>query len=723
MQKSSAPAIRDLVLIGGGHTHSLVTKMFAMEPIPGARLTLISDVSYAPYSGMLPSQISGYYSYDESHIDLRRLAGFAGAQFILARVKGIDIEKKLVHFEEDRPPIEYDLAGLNIGITPSTGGIKGVEHAIRVKPVPQFLLRWEKIAASFEEHQDQVLTIVGGGAGGVELAFAARAKLGALARIRLFHRSAEIMPTHNSKVRQLITAELERQGVELLTSQPISEIKADGVLTQAGDFHHSDHTLVLTHASPASWLRETGLELDEKGFVKVNNYLQTLSHPDLFATGDIASQVGYSHPKSGVFAVRHAKPLFENLKRHFRGKSLKRYRPQKNFLGVIGTADGRGIGSRKFLASHSKAMWLLRDWIDRRFMNKFALLEAPDETVRAFAARPYDLERKKLEVKANTRCRGCAGKYPGKLLYEGLEETGSLSSGGFEDSAITHLEDGSTLVQSIDTLVDFLGDPYVFAQITLQHAGNDILSMGSTPQSMLLSVGLPFGQDRIIKRTLSQILMGAHVGAAQLGAKIVGGHTYFADELTISASLNGFLPKDHQAITKTSPRTGDHLILTKPLGSGTLFAAHMRFKAKGRWLDESIQQMLLSNKKASVLFREVGASALTDVSGYGFYGHLAEMFYKSGATPKLDGELPILKGSRECLEAGLKSSLHDSNRAYSQDFLSAELMLQADEAGFSPETSGPMLACVPADKSESLVASLKKAGYSMACVIGSVEES
>ena len=217
--------MKDLVLIGGGHSHAIVLKMFGIKPLPGVRLTLISDVLYAPYSGMLPGHVAGFYNYDECHIDLRSLAEFAQCQIFVDRAIAIDFSKNLV-ICQTRPPVNFDLLSIDIGSTPATLSVPGAaEYAIAAKPVPEFLASWNQLISRRQNHPEKLLriAIVGGGAGGVELALNMHSRL--QSEIHLFHSGAELMPAHNKRVRHRLKKILINRGVKLHLMEKVSAIE------------------------------------------------------------------------------------------------------------------------------------------------------------------------------------------------------------------------------------------------------------------------------------------------------------------------------------------------------------------------------------------------------------------------------------------------------------------------------------------------------------------
>ena len=203
MQIPEQPILRDIVLVGGGHSHVVVLKSFAMNPMPGVRVTVICTDTHTPYSGMLPGYISGHYTYDECHIDLSRLAESAKARLIRDRVVGLDrVNKKVLC--AGRPPIPYDVVSINIGSTPQVAQVPGArEHVVPVKPIVQFNQRWLALLERVRQHEGRtVIAVVGGGAGGVEMVlsmqFRLRNELKALGRspdeleFHLFNSTAEL---------------------------------------------------------------------------------------------------------------------------------------------------------------------------------------------------------------------------------------------------------------------------------------------------------------------------------------------------------------------------------------------------------------------------------------------------------------------------------------------------------------------------------------------------
>lgn len=376
-----------LVLIGGGHSHAIALKLLATHPIPNLRLTLISDVTHTPYSGMLPGYIAGFYTYEETHIDLPHLAEFAGAAFVRDRAVGLDLERKCVICRQSKP-LPFDYLSIDIGSTPARNTVPGAaEYAAPIKPVPEFLQVWQQIEARVTQQPDFPLTlaIVGGGAGGVELALNVQANLQQRYQtagkpkknltLHLFHRDERLLSGHNSWVSRRLEDILRSRGCQLHLGENVKEVLPDRLICESGLKVECDRVATgifwVTQASAPPWIAASGLATDERGFILISETLQSVSHPFVFATGDIATMREHPRPKAGVFAVRQGKPLFENLQHLVTGKPLKQYVPQKNYLALMGTGDKSAIASWGVFGWQSPLLWHWKDAIDRKFMQQF----------------------------------------------------------------------------------------------------------------------------------------------------------------------------------------------------------------------------------------------------------------------------------------------------------------------------------------------------------------
>jgi selenide, water dikinase len=378
--------MKHLVLIGGGHSHAIALRLLGSHPFPNVRITLITDVMDAPYSGMLPGHVGGFYTFAESHIHLQPLAQSAKAHLVLDQAVGLDLQQNQVLCRH-HAPIAFDWLSINIGGTPAKQDIPGAaEYTIPAKPVPQFLAGWSQILQSFAQKPTKKPTtprpisigIVGGGAGGIELAFAMQARLQEHpVQIHLFHRNQHLMSSGSEAMGKRFEALLRLRGVQIHLGEAVMAVEAEQyapevVVCQSGLRVKCDRIFWLTQAVAPAWLHQAGLATDERGFILVNDILQSVSHPHVFATGDIATVVDHPRPKAGVFAVRQGKPLFKNLQRVTLGQPPQPFYPQKRYLALVGTGDGKAIALWNGLSiGPSRWLWGWKDWIDRRFMAQF----------------------------------------------------------------------------------------------------------------------------------------------------------------------------------------------------------------------------------------------------------------------------------------------------------------------------------------------------------------
>ncbi len=741
MRPSSLPATTDLVLIGGGHSHVAVLRRFGMKPVPGVRLTLIARDVHTPYSGMLPGYIAGHYGFDEVHIDLEPLARFAGARLLCAEATGLDLANRRV-LCRDRPPVAYDLLSINTGSTPGLADVPGAAgRVVPVKPIAGFVAHWQRLSERvLAEDRPLSIGVVGAGAGGVEILLCVHHRLGRrLAEhgrraghlsFHLVSGTDELLPSHNPQTRARFARVLKERGVHVHPGHLVVEVDGAGVRCANGARIALDEILWVTSARPAPWLEEAGLEVDQAGFVMVDDALRSVSQPAVFAAGDVATIVGAPRPKSGVFAVREGPPLAANLRRAARGSRLRRFRPQHRFLSIITTGDQYAIASRGRWALEGHWVWRWKDWIDRRFVRRYR--ELPEMTggpgvetfqgplgARVFRARPAPA----------MRCAGCGAKVGSRALTRVLARLAAAQGGdgiviGLEapdDAAAIEVPPGKVALQTVDFFPGFVDDPYVFGQIAANHALGDIYAMAGQPRAALAIVTLPFGPEDKVEEELFQMLAGGVRVLGAGGAVLVGGHTSEAVEPALGFAITG-LGDPERLLRKRGLAPGDRLILTKPLGTGTLLAAAMRRQARGRWLEGALASMLQSSRTASDVLQRHGARACTDVTGFGLLGHLLEMVRPSGVDVRLDlAAIPILDGALDTARNGILSSLHPANaEAANAIRANGQVAHEIWPLLFDPQTAGGLLAAVPETSAAACTTELRSLGYQRAAVIGTV---
>ena len=742
MQSVTHPVVKDVVLIGAGHAHVAVLRMFAMAPLQGARFTLITREVHTPYSGMLPGLIAGHYQFDDAHIDTGPLARFAGARLYQDEAVGLDLANQRI-ICRSRPAVPYDLLSINIGSTPNTTQTPGAsKHAIPVKPIDGFIGRFRTMKERVIGRRGRAcIAVVGAGAGGVELILSVAQRLrrevseagfdAAELRFVLVTDAADILPSFPRAFGAAFRDVLAARGIAVVAGTAVTQVEAGRLVLDGAAPVAADEILWTTQARPAAWLAGTGLALDRHGFIEVEATLRAKGRDDVFAAGDVIAFPSRELPKSGVYAVRAGPVLADNIRRSLTGRSLRPFRPQREAMYLVSTGDTHAIGTRNGAVFKGAWVWRWKDWIDRRFMRRFNDLPEMAGPPGAPASPLADREALKEISAIAMRCGGCGAKVGATVLSRALAPVVPVPRADViagldapDDAALVDTGGDKLSVQSVDYFRAMLDDPYLFGQIAANHALNDIYAMGGEPQSALAIATVPFGLESKVEADLSAMLLGANEVLREAGCALVGGHTSEGAELALGFSVNGLVSRS-AALRKGGLRPGDALILTKPIGTGTLLAADMRGKARARWMMAAHAQMIGSSRRAAEILREHGAHAATDVTGFGLLGHLLEMIKASDVDVTLAIEhIPLLEGARETISMGIFSSLAPQNvrlRRAIRDFETAARH-PLYPILFDPQTAGGLLAAVPLGRAGSCVDALRGAGYAQASAIGIVSE-
>ena len=742
MKSSQDTIVKDLVLIGGGHSHVAVLKNFGMKPIPGVRLTLIARDVQTPYSGMLPGYVAGHYSFDEAHIDLRPLCQFASARLYHDTAIRIDtVNQKVIC--EGRPPVSYDLLSINIGSRPEINTVPGAaEFTTPVKPINRFVDKWHQLLERvLQQPGPHRIAVVGSGAAGVEILLAIQFRLQTLLKqnqrqneqleFHLISKSAQIMPAFPVGVARRLERILEQRGVHVHRDAEAIKVFNLGLELSNGNKLELDEILWVTGASAPAWLRESGLAVDAEGFIHANDCLQSTSHKDIFAAGDIVNVVDHPRPKAGVFAVRQGKPLAQNLRRALLNRRLKPFTPQKTLLALISSGDQYAIATKGNWHFEAALLWKWKDWIDRRWMLKYT--ELPSMSAREVSNLDPGLADQDTlkEISAIAmRCGGCGAKVGANVLSRAITELKPAPRDDIliglhepDDAAVVEVPPGKVMVHTVDYFRSFIDDPFTFGQIAANHALSDVFAMGAEAQSALAIATVPFAIESKVEDTLRELMAGAMVVLNDANAALVGGHTSEGAELALGFAVNGIADRE-QILRKSGMREGDVLVLTKPLGTGTLFAADMQQKARGRWIEEALKSMIQSNRQAAEALYAHGATACTDVTGFGLLGHLVEMIKPSAVDVEIDlAALPLIDGALETVAMGILSSLQPANLRLRRAIANMEEAITSPvyPLVFDPQTSGGLLASLPANNTDACLHELIKLGYGQAAIVGRVK--
>ena len=778
-QAGAEPLRSHLVLAGGGHTHALLLRRWLMRP--GLRpahslITLVSRHSTAPYSGTLPALVAGLIAPDDGAIDLRRLCALAGVSFLRAEIVGLDPLARELRLE-GRPPLRFDRLSLDVGAV-TAGGSTEPDAAPRlglpVKPLEPFLAWLSTLAPGSE------LRIRGGGAAAVELALALRAR-GHAPRLLLRGRGLRLGSGAANRLGERLLAEagipLERSvpqeapaDLACTGSRAPAWLAAAGlpvdtptgrVLTAASlqVLHHphlfaaGDCAVVVGAPRPAS-----GVWAVRAAPVLTANLQRSLAEPErplrpwrpqhralqLLGDGGWSPQGPRAVAFWGPWALGPSRWLWR-WKRHLDQRFLEGFAA----LAPIGPEAMACRGCAAKLAAAPLEGALAR-------LEAIADAQAP-------SPRPPFLDDGRDGV--------AAGASPG-----GAFAAATPAPPPPEDAAVLGTAaDGSLLLQSVDGFPALVADPWLNARLTTLHACGDLWASGAALESVQALVTLPEAEPALQEELLLQTLAGVRSVLDPLGARLIGGHTLEGRDgagLALALTVNGRAdPGLHWP--KGPLREGDALLLCGPLGSGVLFAAAMAGAARPGWIDAALERMQHSQAPLVALLAAHGCHACTDITGFGLLGHLGEMLAAGTAaggrpcpgwarghtndrrgapdlTVQIDARrIPAFAGALQLLNQGWASTLAPAN-ARALALLEGAVRLVDGAFGIpgsgapeipgpesaagggapstaavealliDPQTCGPLLAALPADRAGDALAALHRAGYPQAALIGRV---
>ena len=674
-----------LLLAGGGHTHALLLRRWAMHPSsrPAAEaITLVSAGSTSLYSGLIPAALQGALPIDDCAIDLRELCRRAAVGFVQARISGLDVQSRELRLEGDRPALRFDWLSLNLGATVHCPDQAG---CLPIKPLEPVLKALAKLSPG-----DRV-RVIGSGAAAVEVSLALAAR-GLMVQLVARERQRSFWGRFEAVLRAVSVQ---------IVQEPQGSVRLELHCTGSRGHH---------------WLASAGLPVDGHGRVLTQSTLRSLGNERIFAMGDCAVVANQPRPASGVWAVRAAPLLARNLKRALGSKSLRSWHPQRRALQLLGDGRSRawalwgtwGIGPSRWL-------WHWKQRLDQRFM---AMLHPAAMT----PAEPM-------------LCCGCAAKLPEQPLMAAL----SRLQGGRPPLA----EDAASFAtpgqldpwwQSVDGFPALVADPWLNGRLTALHACSDLWACGVPVAHAQALVTMPQAASNQQEELLLQTLAGVRSVLEPQGAALIGGHTLQSREpadllrplsvqLSLALVINGRQHESQTTWGKGPLHAGDALLLTRGIGSGVLFAAAMAGAAAPGWIEAALTQMQRSQAPLLPVLRQHGCHACTDITGFGLLGHLNEMLEASAAGLQvvLDAEaVPAFSGALELLAQGWRSSLAPANGGALQRWprlqgVRAELLVD-------PQTCGPLLVALPQEQAGACVQSLERLGWLDATVIGRVQQ-
>jgi NADH dehydrogenase FAD-containing subunit len=364
---------KHLVLAGGGHAHLTVLLNLAHYIERGHRATVIMPSSHQYYSGMGPGMLSGIYRPQEVRFNIRKMVQDRGGAFLEDKVTRINAEGRILGLQSGQE-IPYDVVSFNTGSeVPHQPFLPAPRETVRpVKPVINLLQGRQAILKMLGEKELKLL-VAGGGAAGVETA----ANLWRLvrdqkgkARITLIG-GRRMLGGVPGKVRDAVIRSFSRRGIEVLEGCHLKEVGDREIHLSDGRSVPFDFAFLALGVKPSSLFAGSGLPVGEDGGLLVNSWLQSVAHPQIFGGGDCISLAGNALAKVGVYAVRQNPVLYHNLLAALEGTEMRTFVPQKDYMLIFNLGDGRGILWKKNFVWEGRLAFLLKDYIDRKFMRKF----------------------------------------------------------------------------------------------------------------------------------------------------------------------------------------------------------------------------------------------------------------------------------------------------------------------------------------------------------------
>jgi selenide, water dikinase len=366
--------VRDLLLVGGGHAHLEVLRRIARRPLRGVSVTLVSSGDRQHYSGMAAGFVAGDYGASEFAIELSALCRAAGAEFVRGEIESVDADGRNARLREGRA-LAFDAISFAVGSALCAAGCPGVrDHAFSIKPVSRAVALREKLE-SLAWGSGGRATVVGAGAAGIEIAFAAAAifrRARSRAEVLLLDARPEILDGYGERFRRRVRRALDRRGIAVRLQTSVSSVEEDAIRTDGGERIPSDATVWATGPAAPDLFRRSRLDVDREGFLRVDEALRSTSHPGIFGAGDCVTLERHPEiPKAGVYAVREAPILDRSLRAFFEKGRPPRYAPQRGFLSILGTSDGKALLRYGPIVSWSRWAWGWKQRIDREFVRRY----------------------------------------------------------------------------------------------------------------------------------------------------------------------------------------------------------------------------------------------------------------------------------------------------------------------------------------------------------------
>ena len=368
---------KQLLLVGGGHAHMVTLANLHQFIEKGHRVTVIGPSENHYYSGMGPGMLGKTYTPDDIRFATRHVVEKQGGTFILAKAVGVDPDNKTVLLESGET-VSYDVVSFNCGSYVPTPEIVGDKTDIfMVKPIEK-LLDAQKRILSLTSKKKAVIGIIGGGPSAIEIAgnaWGLTTRYGENAPLIQIFTRGRLMGRFPDSIRKKAVQSLSQRGIDIREKSNITKIETDRITLESGQSHRLDLIFLALGVKPSPIFSDSGLPMGPDGGLLVNQFLQSTQYPEVFGGGDCIYFQPQPLDKVGVYAVRENPVLFHNLMAALENRALQPFDPGGAYLLIFNMGGGKGILRKNRLQIGGRPAFLIKDYIDRKFMREFQAIE------------------------------------------------------------------------------------------------------------------------------------------------------------------------------------------------------------------------------------------------------------------------------------------------------------------------------------------------------------
>jgi NADH dehydrogenase FAD-containing subunit len=368
---------KHLLLIGGGHAHMVTLANLRAFIEKGHKVTVVGPSPYHYYSGMGPGMLGRTYAPEDIRFFTQHVVEKQGGTFILGKAVRVKPRKKELILESGKS-VTYDVLSFNVGsYVPRTLVMGTAGNVFTVKPIEKLIDAQARILG-LASRKKITIGIVGGGPSAAEIAgnvWRLTKNHGKnRSRIRIFT-GRDFMSRFPVDVKKRISRSLKKRGIEILASGFVDKIKTSEIILESGESYNTDVIFLAVGVKPSPLFKESDLPVGPDGGLLVNQYLQCTEYPELFGGGDCIYFKNRPLDKVGVYAVRQNPVLYQNLMASMESRPLQSFDPGPDYLLIFNMGDGTGVLHKGWMSFDGRLAFKIKDYIDRKFMNKFQQIE------------------------------------------------------------------------------------------------------------------------------------------------------------------------------------------------------------------------------------------------------------------------------------------------------------------------------------------------------------